>query len=370
MFVQLKDLRMPLIDHRSDTDSVEKEFSSEQSLKIPGLVSELSPVKQLDFSELSPVKQLDFSESSTQSPAEVLPPQLDFPSTSYVENVVQQSSSESATGAVHSAAEPGMSQSLPVVLPPAVTRQLAQTGALQPVGKSDTTTSRQPVVIRGSGKKSVGILPPPRPQRSRVVVHVAVASLMVFVVLGALVVVSPIGHGQNGLSLFNSRSGAERTSGGNSSIISQQQATATAIMIDGHDVGTNTGQFALIPAAPTGANTGSLGRFFYGQCTYWANMRYHALTGNWVTWIGDAWAWRSGAMGAGWNVSSQPHVPSIIVLAPGVQGSGGYGHVAVVESVNSNGSVTTSDWNWYPALGAQTSNVSFSPGAGVSFIWR
>jgi hypothetical protein len=373
MFVQLKDLRMSLTDHRSDTDSVEKEFADEQSLKIPGLVTELSPVKQLDFSELSPVKQLDFSESSTQSPAGDLPPQLDFPVTSYVEEAVnsgRQSASESATGVVQDAAEPGISQSLPVVLPPAVTHQLAQTGALVAVGKSDTTTSRQPVIIRGSGKKSAGILPPPRPQKSRVVVHVAVASLMVFIILGALVIVSPIGHGQNGLGLFNSHSGAETASGVNSSIISQQQATATAIMTDGHDVGTNTGQFALIPAAPTGANEGSLGRFFYGQCTYWANMRYHALTGNWVTWIGDAWAWRGGAIGAGWNVSSQPHVPSIVVLQPGVQGSGGYGHVAVVESINGNGSVTTSDWNWYPALGAQTSNVTFSPGPGVSFIWR
>src|SRR2546421_5663236 len=152
MFVKLKDLRMSLIDHRSDTDSVEKEISSEQSLKVPGLVTELSPVKQLDFSEPSPVKQLDFSEGSTQSPAEDLPLQLDFPSTSYVEEVVKQSSSESATGAVPNTAEPGMSRPLPVVLPPAVTHQLAQTGALMPVGKSDTTTSRQPVVIRGSGK--------------------------------------------------------------------------------------------------------------------------------------------------------------------------------------------------------------------------
>jgi len=375
---------MALIDHRSDTDSVEKEFASEQSLKIPGLVTELSPVKQLDFSELSPVQQLDFSESATQSPAEDLPPQLDFPTTSYVEEVVKPASSESATGVVQGAAigrgegpieglkpaEPGMSQSLPVVLPPAVTHQLAQTGTLIPVGKSDTTTARQPVVIRGSGKKSVGILPPPRPQRSRVVVHVAVASLLVFVVLGALVIVSPIGHGQNGLSLFNSRSGAATASGVNSSIISQEQATATAIMIDGHDVGTNTGQFALIPAAPAGANEGSLGSFFYGQCTYWANMRYHQLTGNWVTWIGNAWQWQGGAMAAGWNVSSQPHIPSIIVLQPGVQGAGYYGHVAVAESMNSNGSIVTSDWNWYPAFGAQTSDVTFSPGPGVSFIWR
>jgi hypothetical protein len=354
---------MSLIDHRSDMDKVEKESSTGKSLKVSGVVSELSPVKQMDFPE-----------NATQSPDENLPPQLDFPTTSYIENAMRLSTSELATGevssAVQGAAEPGMSQSLPVVIPPAVTRQLAQTGALLPVGRSDTTTARQPVVIRGSGKKSASPLPPPRPEKSRMVVHIAVASLLIFFVLGALVIVSPMGHGQDGLSLLNSRSGAVRTNGPNSSIISQEQATATSVMTDGHDVGTNDGQFALIPAAPVGANNGSLGRFFYGQCTYWANLRYHALTGNWVTWIGDAWQWQGGAMAAGWNVSSQPHVPSIIVLQPGVQGAGGYGHVAVVESINSNGTVTTSDWNWYPALGAQTSDVTFSPGAGVSFIWR
>jgi hypothetical protein len=351
---------MSLTDRRSDTDSVEREFSKGQSLKISGLVTELSPVKQLDFSE-----------GSTQSSDEDLPPQLDFPATSYLENTIRQTTSELASGVLPNAAEPVISQPLPVVFPPAVTRQLAQTGALIPVGRNDTTTTaRQPVVIRGSGKKSTGMLPPPRPKRSRVIVHMAVASLIVFVVLGALVVVSPIGHGQSGLGLFNSRSGEMTTTGGNAGVISQEQATATAIMQDGHDVGTNSGQFALIPAAPVGANNGSLGRFFYGQCTYWANMRYHQLTGNWVTWIGDAWAWQGGAVQSGWNVSSQPHVPSIIVLQPGVQGAGGYGHVAVVERINSNGSVVTSDWNWYPALGAQTSDVTFTPGPGVSFVWR
>jgi hypothetical protein len=358
--VQLKDLRMSLIDHRSDIESSEKESSTGKSLKLPGLVTELSPVEQLGFAE-----------SPTQSPDEDLPPQLDFPATTCVEHAIQQqATSEPTTGAQPGVAESGVSQSLPVVLPPAVTRQLTQTGALIPVENSATTATRQPVVIRGSGKKSASILPPPRPERSRVIVHVTVASLLIFFVLGALVIVSPIGHGQDGINLLNSRSGAVTTSGPNSSIISQQQATATAVMTDGHDVGINAGQFALIPAAPEGANNGSLGRFFYGQCTYWANMRYHQLTGNWVTWLGDAWQWEGGAMSAGWNVSSQPHVPSIIVLQPGVQGSGGYGHVAVVESINSNGSVTTSDWNWYPALGAQTSDVTFSPGAGVSFIWR
>ena len=347
---------MSLIDRRLDTDD-KKQAADAQPLKIPGLITEMSPIKQLDFSD--PPAQLSSKHQI---------PQLDFPSQAYAD----QPAAEPVTGAVQSVSGPLMIPNTPqpdLVLPPAVTRQLAHTGALIPVGRNETTTARQPVVIRGSKQKSTGMLPPPRPKKSHALVHLAVASLLVFIVMGTLLVVAPIGHGQSGFALFNSHSNVVKTSGNNSSVISQEAATATAVMQDGHDVGINSGQYAFIPSAPTGANTGSLGRFFYGQCTYWANMRYHQLSGNWVNWLGDAWAWRSGAMSSGWNVSSQPHVPSIVVLQPYVEGAGGYGHVAVVEGVNSDGSVTTTNWNW-GGSGAGTVDVRFTPAAGVSFIWR
>jgi len=65
-------------------------------------------------------------------------------------------------------------------------------------------------------------------------------------------------------------------------------------------------------------------------------------------------------------------VPSIIVLAPGVQGSGGFGHVAVVERINPDGSVYVSTWNWYAGGGgwARTSYWTFYPGPGVTFVWH
>lgn len=347
----------------------EKQHVDTQSLKIPGLVTELSPVEQLSFPD-----QPLLAESAAPSSADEVP-QLDFPASPNTGPFISADLLPSSEGPQTSevpVTSPHMTQSL--IIPPAVTRHLANTGALMPVGKDKTmTTTRQPVVIRGSGTKSTGMLPPPRPKgkRSRVITHLTVASLLVFVVLGALLVVAPAGHGQNGLGLFQSGSNAVTSKGNNSSSIAQQAATATAVMQDGHDVGTNSGQYTFVPAAPTGANNGSLGRFFYGQCTYWANMRYHQLTGNWVTWLGDAWAWQGGAMSAGWNVSSVPHVPSIIVLQPGVEGAGGYGHVAVVESIDGNGTITASTWNWWPNLGANTSSVKYTyPSSGVSFIWR
>ena len=65
-------------------------------------------------------------------------------------------------------------------------------------------------------------------------------------------------------------------------------------------------------------------------------------------------------------------MPSIIVLAPGVQGAGGFGHVAVVERINSDGSVYVSTWNWYAGGGgwARTSYWTFYPGPGVTFVWH
>jgi surface antigen len=60
-----------------------------------------------------------------------------------------------------------------------------------------------------------------------------------------------------------------------------------------------------------------------------------------------------------------------MVLGPGVEGASYFGHVAVVEKVNSNGSVLTSNFNWYANGGWDTlSYWTFTPGPGVSFVWH
>jgi surface antigen len=222
-------------------------------------------------------------------------------------------------------------------------------------------------LIRGSGKKSTGMLPPRRKQ-ARLMVHLSIAALLIFVVLGTLMAVTPLtGEGHGGFTLFQSNSGLATAQGSNAATIAQQAATATAVTQDGFDPGANTGQFAGVAPAPL-VSSGGLNRFFYGQCTYWANMHYHDLTGVWISWIGNADQWVSGAISRGWVVSGTPHVPSIIVLQPFVQGAGYYGHVAVVEKINPDGSVVTSNWNWAGSWGA-TTDVTFTPGTGVTFIW-
>ncbi|KAK9667543.1 hypothetical protein K7432_017710, partial [Basidiobolus ranarum] len=72
-------------------------------------------------------------------------------------------------------------------------------------------------------------------------------------------------------------------------------------------------------------------RYNNGECTDWADARYYQLTCQHTSWMGDARTWTSSARGAGgWTVSSQPRVPSIIVIQPGYQGCGATGHVGVV----------------------------------------
>ncbi|WP_134643914.1 LysM peptidoglycan-binding domain-containing protein [Weissella cibaria] len=80
----------------------------------------------------------------------------------------------------------------------------------------------------------------------------------------------------------------------------------------------------------------------YGQCTWY-------VKGD-LNWVGNYWGnavdWASTAVAAGHTVNSVPTVGSIAYFAAGVQGASSYGHVAVVESVNADGTVTISEANY------------------------
>lgn len=125
---------------------------------------------------------------------------------------------------------------------------------------------------------------------------------------------------------------------------------------------------------------------FRGQCTWWAQMRYHQLTGLWTPMLGNAYQWDAQARAAGWEVSSTPPngIPSIICMQGNAgQGllpnlGGKFGHVAIVESINPDGSVVTSNMDWsvgsnfnttINTYGYPVKTVTFHPGTGVSFIY-
>jgi surface antigen len=242
-----------------------------------------------------------------------------------------------------------------------------QTGVLPYLMSSGTTSVRQPVVIPATAKKrSTSNLEPEQPPRKR---HwraqIVVTSLILVIVVGTLLSVVPVDKaGDHLFNPFRSISNLVQTSGGNPSSIAQQDATATVTHQDGYDPGSG-----IVPLSAGGAYD----HFAFGQCTYYASIRYHELTGKWVPWLGNAYQWAYEASGFGWVVSPKPRAPSIIVLQPGVQGAGWFGHVAIVESINPDGSVSTSGWNWYGPGGAgwgRLSVVSFRPGPGVSFVWH
>jgi surface antigen len=233
---------------------------------------------------------------------------------------------------------------------------------------SPTTSFRQPIVIPATGKKSRGTMRPPGRSRTRLTGGLALAALILMTLLTSFIVLPLSTGGKLGFDLtgLGSRFYHNKDQNYNENLVAQA-ATATAIAHqDGYDkTGYNSGGTLYTGSGVTPD------RFSFGQCTYYADMEYHRLTGYWVDWIGNAYQWASGASAAGWIVSSTPHVPSIIVLQPGVEGAGWYGHVAVVESINPDGSVNTSNMNWYDGGGwDRVSNWTFTPGRGVLFVWH
>lgn len=318
----------------------ERQSSVTSRLQISGQANQQSPVEQLPFPDSSPLpgkttRHLEYASSPTVS---------------------------------EPLSDPGITQELAdYFTSPKVTRLLPDinTGALSfPPTEPTTTGLRQPIVIRGTLKKKHHVIHPPK-RRKWIISLTAIAFLM-FLTLGTALAASPLnggsGHFANPIQLV---ANLVHSSNDSPSLVSQQAATATAVLQqDGYDPNQGTGGGTIMGG-------GGLNRFAFGQCTYWANMRYHALTGYWVPWLGNAYQWAYGASSAGWIVSSRPRVPSIIVLQPGVQGAGYFGHVAIVERINANGSVYTSNYNWYGNGGWDIlSYVTFYPGSGVSFVFH
>jgi len=124
-------------------------------------------------------------------------------------------------------------------------------------------------------------------------------------------------------------------------------------------------------SAPTSkAIKGTSNGYPKGQCTWYADDRYHALTGYYVPWSGNAKDWAALAMSKGWSVSPSPIVPSIVCFQAGVQGADTtFGHVGVLERINTDGTLYVSMQNWNGITYPNTTYWTFHTGAGVSFIY-
>ncbi len=325
--------------------------------------------------------------------------QLPFP------EVGQEPFSNASTHFSNSSLSAGLNNELPSAMTPVrdvVSNQ--PTGQIiiplaRPAAEESKGPVRPAVVIPTTGKKSVGTLRAPA-RGKRIVLHAGVSVALLVILVGVFSAFLPVDtHGQTGsFGLFRPLLNMTTSKQAHTALIQSQAATATAVTQDGYeyngagggytfaDVNTNIApqQVANTPtnsgsststSSSGGSGSGTVSNadfndpFTAGQCTYWADYRYHQLTGYAVTWTGNADVWAINAASTpGWVVSSTPHVPSIIVLQPGTQYAGPYGHVGVVERINSDGSVYTSDWNivGWGVLSYQT----YQSGPGVQYIWH
>lgn len=127
-----------------------------------------------------------------------------------------------------------------------------------------------------------------------------------------------------------------------------------------------------INAVPQGFNpnheTSDNGNAYpWGQCTWWTYERRHQLGLNTGSHFGNAQSWANSARSLGYWVDNTPRATGdAVVFAPGQANADGYyGHVAVVEKVNPDGSIEISESN-AKGLGV-ISNRTFSAAEAAQF---
>jgi surface antigen len=146
--------------------------------------------------------------------------------------------------------------------------------------------------------------------------------------------------------------------------------------------GTYSPGLAVCAGTPTGGG-GTIGRtvgdnpFPGGQCTWGADNLAHEFMAtdptaypsghSFIEVSGNADQWASSASANGWTVVSTPHLDSIVVFQPGVQGADPtYGHVAFVTAVYSNGTFQIEEMN--ATAGSNYDFRTVSEASGESFI--
>ncbi len=106
-------------------------------------------------------------------------------------------------------------------------------------------------------------------------------------------------------------------------------------------------------------------RYAYGYCTWYAYNRRAELGKPVGSFWGNATTWDNFARGSGYTVNHHPAAGAVMVIN-GIYG--GYGHVAVVESVHGNGSITVSEMNWAGWGVVDHRTISAGQAAGYEYI--
>ena len=143
----------------------------------------------------------------------------------------------------------------------------------------------------------------------------------------------------------SSNSSSRPSSGGSSSSSSHSSSSSSN---HGSASGMNYSVPGNCPQGSTycyGHSTGNVGNAYpWSQCTWWAYIRRGQLSLPVGSYLGNGqdWGWKARALG--YLVNNTPHVGAAISFKAGQLGSSPiYGHVAIVERVNSNGSILISE---------------------------
>ena len=85
--------------------------------------------------------------------------------------------------------------------------------------------------------------------------------------------------------------------------------------------------------------------YAFSQCTWWAYLRRHQLGLPVGSYFGNGQDWANSARAHGYWVDNTPrHKGDVMVFRAGQEGASSvYGHVAIVESINADGTVTISE---------------------------
>ncbi len=108
-------------------------------------------------------------------------------------------------------------------------------------------------------------------------------------------------------------------------------------------VNTSRGRSSASIISHTGNSAVAGNRYDYGYCTWYAYNRRAELGRPVGSFWGNASTWASYARGSGYQVNNTPRVGAVMQDS---YSAGGYGHVAVVESVNADGSIYISEMNY------------------------
>lgn len=106
-------------------------------------------------------------------------------------------------------------------------------------------------------------------------------------------------------------------------------------------------------------------RYDYGYCTWYAYNRRAELGRPVGSFWGNASTWASYARGSGYLVTNSPSVGAVLQNS---WQAGGYGHVAVVESVNADGSIYVSEMNYAGWNVKSYRTISAGEASGYNFI--